>query len=189
MPRSAVEAFWYLALLIGLWRVRPVQAYLQAIPRPHRRILVALILLLFLGQLVNNPRLTFPFTSWAMYGQREDPETLVFYRYEGLDEAQRVVPLNPFRLLAPMSRAEVASKFKNLAFAALSHPDERRRAAAQQRLSALLGAVGRMHNDRHPAQPLSAVVLVRCTLDLRDGSRSDIQRERVWRTELTESGA
>lgn len=189
MPRTAVEVFWYLTLLVGLWMVRPVQAYVQAIPRPHRRILLALVLLLLLGQLVNNPRLTFPFTSWAMYGQPEHPETLVFYRYEGLDEAQRVISLNPFRLLAPISRAEVASKFKDLARHALSHPDEDRRAASQRRLSALLGAVGQMHNDQHPDRRIHAVVLVRCTLDLRDGGRSDIQRERVWRVDLAGSGA
>jgi len=188
MTLRLVEASCYGALLVGLWMVRPIRAYVRAIPRPHRKILAGLFLLLLVGQMVNRPRLTFPFTSWAMYGRPEHPDTLVFYRYEGLDEAQQVIPLNPFRLLAPISRAEVASKFKDLASAALSHPDEGRRAASQRRLSALLAAVGRIHNTRHPDRPIRAVMLVRCTLDLRDGGRSDIQRQRVWRADLTEGG-
>lgn len=189
MTVRLVEAACYLALLAGLRTVRPIRTYLQEIPRLHRMILTALFLLLLVGQVVNKPRLTFPFTSWAMYGRPEDPDTLVFYRYEGLDEAQRVVALNPFHLLAPISRAEVASKFKDLASAALSRQDEAARTASQRRLSDLLAAIGRIYNDRHPARPIRSVALVRCTLNRRGGGRSDIQRERVWRVDLTGSDA
>ena len=189
MMRMVIEACCYAALAWVVLSRPAVRAYAAALPSPHRRIFGAFFSLLIAGQLVNQPRLTFPFTSWAMYGKPEHPDTLVFYRYEGLDDAQQALVLNPFQLLAPIARAEVASQFKDLARHALSDSDEGARAASGRRLSALLSAVGRIHNDRHPDQRIHAVVLVRCTLDLRDGGRSGIQRERVWRADLAGSGA
>lgn len=187
--RTAIEAAVYLALLFSFLSIRAVRAYAAKLPAAHRAIFGAFFCLLLVGQLINQPRLTFPFTSWALYGKPEHPDTLVFYRYQGLDEKDKAVPLDLFRLLAPLGRAELASKVKNLSREAFSNEQTARQAAAQQQITALLRTLGTVYNGRHPERPIKSVEMTQCSLGLRDQGHAVVREETIWRTELAFAGA
>ena len=187
--RTAIEAGIYLVLFFSFFSVRSIRAYATALPPAHRWIFGTFFCLLLAGQLINQPRLTFPMTSWALYGKPEHPGTLVFYRYQGFDERGEEVALDPFRLLAPLSRAELASKIKNLSRQAFSNQQTARQAAAQQQITALLRAAGTVYNGRHPERPVRSVEMIQCSLDWRGQGRAGMRQEPIWRAELTSPGA
>ncbi len=189
MMRTAIEAGVYLALCFAFFSIRAVRAYAAALPSPHRWIFGTFFCVLLAGQLINQPRLTFPMTSWALYGRPEHPDTLVFYHYQGFDQRGEVVALDPFRLLAPLGRAEVASKIKNLSREAFSNQHTARQKAAQRQITALLRAIGTIYNGRHPERSVRSVEMIQCSVDLRDHGLAGIRYEPIWRVELTSAGA
>jgi len=188
MPQIALEVVCYLAALWLLWSARPVRAYMRGLPTPHRRLFQSFFLILLIGQLAHASRTTFPFPTWAMYGQAEHPEALVFYRCEGTTSDHRTVTVDVEGLLAPLTSMGVTTKLKALAKAALSHPNDAKRQARQRDLAELLRAVGALHNRAHPQRPIRRVELVRCTLNLRDRAASGLRREPVWQVDLDAGG-
>lgn len=185
MIPAAIETAIYVSLFFAFFSIRSVRAYVAALPIPHRWIFGAFFSLLLAGQLINQPRLTFPMTSWALYGKAEHPDTLVFYRYQGLDEQGGAVPLDFFRLLAPLGRAELASKVKNISRQAFSNQPSANQAAARLKMTALLRAIGAVYNGRHPQQPVKSVEMIQCELELRGpGRNAGARQEPVWRIKL-----
>ncbi len=117
--RIIIEAGCYLALGYAFFSIGAVRAYWKALPKPHKWILGSTLLLLVVGQLIDRPRQTFPVSSWTMYGKHENSDTLVFYRYRGLDGQGNFVPVSE-QALSVIDASGVASKTKGLAKAALS---------------------------------------------------------------------
>ncbi len=189
MIQTAIEATIYLVLFFSFFSIRAVRVYATALPPAHRWIFGTFFCLLLVGQLINQPRLTFPMTSWALYGKPEHSDTLVFYRYQGWDEQGEAVALDLFRLLAPLGRAELASKVKRLSRQAFSNQQTARQAAAQEQITALLRTVGVVYNGRHPERPVRSVEMIQCSLDLRGQGRRAIREEPIWRSELISPGA
>ena len=188
MARAVIEACIYLALCWAFCSIKSVRVYLASLPSPHRWILTVFFGLLLAGHLINNPRLTFPMASWALYGKPEHPETFVFYRYQGSDMQGGTVELDPFRLLSPLLRAEAASKIKNLCRLGFSDEPMAGREDAQQKIAAILQAVGAVYNHRYPKRPIRTGELIRCSLNLRNSGQPDIRREALWRVSLALEG-
>ena len=188
MSHTFLEMGCYLVLGVALCAVRPVRAYFTSLPRPHQWIVMGFVCLLLIGQGVNQTRLTFPFTSWAMYGKPETHDTLIFYRWQGMDQYETAMPLNAYKLLAPVGRAEVASQFKHLGTAAFSGEHTVKQEAARSKLTALLRAMGTIYNAQHPERPLRSVELIRCALPLQEGYTPEIVREPIWRVALGKDG-
>ena len=181
---TLIEFSIYLVLITAFFLLPPIHTYFMNLPRPHQCIMATLIVLLLVGQFINDPRLTFPFTSWAMYGRPEHPETLVFYRFQVFDDKQNKIDIDPEDLLSPVGKAAVASKFKNLVRAAFSNEDEAKQKKNQKQLKELLLAVGEIYNRRYPEYPIRSVELIQCSLNLRDRGKSDIHRKSLWRVDL-----
>ena len=183
MSRTFVEALIYLIFFI-LLSFSPLSQYFAKIPGPHKLILTTFFILLLVGQFINHPKLTFPFTSWAMYGRPEHPETLVFYRYQGVDDKQNKIDISPEDLLPPIGKSAVASKFKNLVSGAFSNEDKAKQKENEERLKELLLAIGEIYNRSYPEHPIRSVELIKCSLNLRDRSKPDIVRQSLWRVAL-----
>lgn len=183
LPRVAVDAVCYLTVFGLFGSLGPIRRYFTGLPRPHQCVLGAMALLLLVGQLVDRPRLTFPFTSWAMYGAPEHPRTLVFYRYQGLDVQGEPVPIAAEALFRAVGPSGFASKVKLLAKRAWSGDDLLTQERARQRLTALLHAVGARYNIEHPERPVHTVVLLRASLELQRPA-SGVTEEPIWRAEV-----
>lgn len=184
MSLTFVEALIYLIFFTLLFSFSPIRKYFAKIPVPHKLILITFFILLLIGQFINDPRLTFPFTSWAMYGRPEHPETLVFYRYQGFDDKQNKIDISPEDLLPPIGKSAVASKFKNLLSGAFSNEDKAKQKENEERLKELLLAFGEIYNRSYPEHPIRSVELIQCSLNLRDRGKSDILRQSLWRGAL-----
>jgi len=165
-----------------------VRVYVAGLPSAHRWLCSGFFILLFAGQLAHEPRRSFPFPTWAMYGEAEHPDALVFYECRGLDARQEMFTIDVARLLPSLTTTGATTKLKALAKGALSHPDAAKRQVRQRRLTEFLQAVGRLHNRVHLQRQISRLALVRCTLALRDRSASELQRESVWQVELDPGG-
>ena len=182
--QTAFEASGCVGLAWAFLSIRVVRVYVSAMPVAHRWMIGMFCVLLMVAQFINQPRLTFPFASWTMYGKPEQTRTLVFYRYQGAGGQGDPVEIDPFALLSPIHEAGVASKIKDLAKQAESHLDEASRKLHQERLKALLRAIGRIYNYRHPKRALQAVTLIRCSIDLRQGAAASIHQEPLMRVKL-----
>ena len=139
---------------------------------------------MFIGQIVNQPRLTFPFTSWAMYGQPEHPETLVFYQYEGLTKEQKRTIISPEELLPTIGDSAVASKFRFLVRAAFSGRDDTEREETLEELRKFLTSIGGIYNRHHPENTIHSLEIIQCSIDLSKRGHSDILRKSLLGVEL-----
>ncbi len=179
MTPTVLEAACYVGLFSALWSVGAIRAYCAALPMPHRRLLGAGLVLLVTCQLINEPRRTFPLTSWAMYGLTDAPAEVVFYRYRGIRAGGEVVPIPADALFQAVGPSGFASKMRRLAEAALDD----RKPRAKEKLTDWLRAIGRYYNHRHPDQPVVAVQLIRCTVPWGEQA-ARIAEKPVWRAEL-----
>lgn len=186
ISRKFVEALIYLIFFILLSSARPIYQYFAKIPRPHKLVFFIFFLLLLIGQIANRPRLTFPFTSWAMYGRPEHPETLVFYQFQGLNDKQKKIDISPEDLLSPIGKSAVASKFKHLVRAAFSDVDDTEQKENQEKLKQLLLSIGEIYNRRYPENKIHSIEIIQCSIDLSHRGRSDVLRRPLWRVELSD---
>ena len=175
--RTMVEAGCDAALIAGILAIPSIRAYVASTPRPHRCLFAAFFIALLIGQAVNAPRLTFPFTSWAMYGRPEHPGTLVFYRVRGFDESGQPVDVEPEKLFSSVGKSSVASKLKELA-----------RKPSSAGLEAFLRAVGAAHNRRHSERPIRSLTLVQCSLSISDRGASGVREEPIREIDLGVGG-
>lgn len=181
---AGFEAALYLIVFFLILSRNTVRTHLGALARPHRAILAGLFAAVLAGHFASDPRATFPFSSWAMYGRPESPDMLVFYRSEGIDTSQTRVPIDEARLFPAIGASSIATKVRNLAAQALAQPD--RGGAARRRLTDWLQAVGETYNRTHPERPVRAVELVQYSLNLHDQGKSGLASRPVWRVEIGE---
>ena len=179
---AGLEAAIYLTVFFLILSRHTVRAQLGALPRPHRAILAGLFAAVLAGHFAQDPRGTFPFSAWSMYGRPESADVLVFYRSEGIDTSQTRVAIDEARLFPAIGASPLATKVRNLATQALAQPD--RAGPGPRRLTAWLHAVGDTYNRTHPGRPVRAVELVQYSLNLRDQGKSGLASRPVWRVEL-----
>jgi hypothetical protein len=184
ISRTFVEVLIYLIVFILLFSFSPICQYFTKIPGPHKLILITFFILLFIGQFVDQTRLTFPFTSWAMYGKPEHPDTLVFYRCLRIDENQNKITINTEALFPFIDKSEVASKLKELSKKAFLNDDVAVQKEYRRKLTEWLLAIGQIYNHQHSGQPIRSVELQKCYLKLSDGGKPEILREPLWRVDL-----
>jgi hypothetical protein len=178
---AGLEAAIYLAVFFLILSRHAVRNHLDALPRSHRVVLASLFTAVLAGHFAHDPRATFPFSEWSMYGRPESPDTLVFYHSEGIDTGQTRITIDEAALFPAIGASSVASKTRALATEALA---QHRPGDAPQRLRDWLYAIGDTYNRSHPERPVRAVELVRYSLSLRDQGRSGPSTRPVWRVEL-----
>jgi hypothetical protein len=176
-----LEAAVYLAILFPFLARSSVRNHLSALPRPHQAILATIFTALLAGHLARDARATFPFAAWTMYGTRESPDTLVYYRSEGIDQQQVRITIDEAQLFPAVDASSLAATSRNLA-AAVMRPEQR--AGAPQKLTAWLTAIGDAYNRAHGEHPVEALELVRYSLSLRDQGKSAPSARPVWRVRL-----
>lgn len=186
ISRKFVESLIYLIFYILLFSVRPIYQYFAKIPRPHKLVFFIFFILLLIGQIVNQPRLTFPFTSWAMYGRPEHPERLVFYQYRGLNGKQERIVISPEELLPTIGKSVIASKFRILIHTSFSEENGAERNENREKLKELLLSIGQIYNRRYPEDPIHTVEIIQCSIDLSDRGHINIIRKSLWQFELND---
>jgi len=179
---AGVEAGIYLIVFFLILSRKTVRAQLGALPRPQRAILAGLFAAVLAGHFASDPRATFPFSPWAMYGRPESADVLVFYRSEGIDTSEARVAIDEARLFPAIGASSMATKVRNLATQALALRD--RAGPGSRRLTDWLHAVGDTYNRTHPERPVRAVELIQYSLNLRDQGKSGLASRPVWRVEL-----
>ncbi len=181
---AGVEALIYVALFILILSRDAVRPHLGALPRPHRAILTIFFALVLAGHFANDTRATFPFSAWSMYGRPESPDTLEFYRSEGIDRSLRRIVIDESELFPSIGGSAIASKVKRLAGHALAVQHLPNPGPRQRRLTDWLRAVGDAYNRRHPERPVRAVELLKYSVSLRDRASSGLVARPIWRVEL-----
>lgn len=181
---TGLEALIYLAVFSLILSRDAVRPHLDALPRPHRAILAIFFALILAGHFANDTRTTFPFSAWSMYGRPESPNTLEFYRSEGIDGSLRRIVINEAELFPSIAGSAIASKVKRLAAQALAPQHLPGQGPHQRRLTDWLRAVGDAYNQRHPERPVRAVELLRYSVSLREPRRSGFAVRPIWRVEL-----
>jgi len=92
------------ALIMFFVMVPSVSSYLINVPSKIKRVYVLLFFVMFLTQLMNAPRITFPFIPWTMFSKSEYiPHQVKFFKYAGYTRKGKKVNLIPshyFRTLA-----------------------------------------------------------------------------------------
>jgi hypothetical protein len=179
-----VESVVYLLYFGTLLSVRPVRAYLRAIPSPHRMVLAGFFFLLTTGQLTLMSRRTFPFPAWTMYGRPESPSTLEYYRYHGVDRSGRTMEIDPAKLFTFVNVAEIDSRVKFFARPASSSRDLEAREEARAKVRDWLMAIGTAYNLRNPETPLRSLEFLRYNWEFRRIRASEVPAESVLRVEL-----
>jgi hypothetical protein len=177
MVLTFIESLIYLIFLIFLSSIRPIRRYFAKIPGAHELIFITFFILLLVGQLVNQTSLTFPFTSWAMYGKPEHPEVLVFYRCLGIDEKQNKHTIDTEAFFPFADKSTVASKFKKLVSKAFTNDNLSVQREYQKKLIEWLLAIGQIYNRQHPEDPIRSVELQKCTLNLNYSDKPKVLRE------------
>jgi hypothetical protein len=180
---TGVEALVYLTVFILILSRDAVRPHVGALPRSHRTVLAFFFALILAGHFANDPRATFPFSAWSMYGRPESPDTLQFYRSEGIDGSLRRIVINEAELFPSIGGSAIASKVKRLAAQAQATQDPPGE-GPQRMLTDWLRAVGDAYNQRHPERPVRAVELLRYSMSLRGPHKSGFAARAVWRVEL-----
>ncbi len=159
--RGLTESILWLAVLSVAAFTRQVAAFLDGLPRRHRRFLAAVLAAVLFGQLAGRePERTFPLVSWRMFSSKRALRNLTFLDYVGDTADGQQITLNPPRLF-PSVNHTVMMGLANLAEESFDDQTP----ADRERLASALRAIGRMHNRLNPATPVRSVSLVRCTLD------------------------
>jgi hypothetical protein len=195
-PELWISSAIYLAIVLTFATRPPVQAFLRSMPKFHKGLLGLFLFLLLAGHLTERNPSTFPFVSWTMYGRAVTENEVVFIAYDGVTESGRKIPVRPDRYFRfrngpltyaldrvirsvwikpepPEEQGEppagggvravsrwLRRSFRDHAEATMSL-EERKKG-----VTAVLTAVGRRHNARHPDQKLTAIEIVRGTVNL-----------------------
>ena len=183
-----VESMVLLCYFIALLSYEPVRAWLRSIPSPHRSVLAVFFFVLATGQLTLDSRRTFPFPAWTMYGRKEAPATLEYYRYHGVDRLGHAVEIDPAKLFQFVNVAEIDSRVKVFGRQAAQPPGHPKREAARAQVRDWLGAIAAAYNVRHPDAPLRSLEFIRYSWEFRRFPASQVQPESLVRIELPEAG-
>jgi hypothetical protein len=184
LVESGVLLFYFIVLL----SYEPVRDLLRSIPSPHRTVLAVFFFVLATGQLTLDSRRTFPFPAWTMYGRKESPPTLEYYRYRGVDRLGRAVELDPAKLFQFVNVAEIDSRVKVFGRQASQPPGHPKREAARAQVRDWLGALAAVYNLRHPQAPLRSLEFVRYNWEFRRYPASQVVPETLVRIELPVAG-
>jgi hypothetical protein len=180
LVESAVLLFYFIVLL----SYKPVRAWLRSIPSPHRTVLAVFFFVLTTGQLTLDSRRTFPFPAWTMYGRKESPATLEYYRYHGVDRLGHSVEIDPAKLFQFVNVAEIDSRVKVFGRQAAQPPGHPKREAARAQVRDWLGAIAAIYNLRHPDAPLRSLEFIRYNWEFRRFPASQVVPESLVRIEL-----
>jgi hypothetical protein len=171
-----VEACLYGIVLLYLAKQPALVAMLSALKPWRRAFLTTLIAMCFVVQIANIPKDWYPLVTWPMYaGSRTaDPRYHEFtaVRADGKEVAFRVVDL-----LRTTRRLAVHMLDRTLDRIART-PQGPNRAAAEDRLQALLEVLAARHNQRNPHDSIVAIRIWHCTIPMATyQGRQSIERE------------
>jgi hypothetical protein len=186
---TVLEAATLLVLVIILFSLTPVRRWFDALPRPHRLVLVGFFFLVVTGQLTTDNRKTFPFPAWTMYGKQESPDRLEYYRYHGVDRNGHDVNVDPADVLGFVNVAEIASRVRFIARDARLPEGDPKRAVAQTKLHELLESIGRGYAVKHPDAPLRSLQFLWYSWDYHNRPASDVVPEPMLKVEWPDGGA
>jgi hypothetical protein len=184
-----VESGVLLCYFVALLSYEPVRGWLQSVPSPHRTVLAVFFFVLATGQLTLDSRRTFPFPAWTMYGRQENPPTLEYYRYHGVDRLGRAVELDPAKLFQFVNVAEIDSRVKVFGRQASLPPGNPKREPARAQVRDWLHALAAVYNQRHPDAPLRSLEFIRYNWEFRKYPASQVKPESLIQIELTEAAA
>jgi hypothetical protein len=178
-----VELCLYLAWLWFMIRQKPMMATLKALRLPYRVFLVALVMLMFGAQLIDQSHTTFPFVSWALYERpaRGDPQ---YYDYTAVLQSGQERRLEVFRTSRSLSY-RLMFPLNNMAHTIDQAPQGQQRQALLADYETVLRTVAHMYNHRHTDNPIRTVRVWHCTVPLRAyRGPSSIQHRLFWQVQV-----
>jgi hypothetical protein len=184
-----LESTFLLFYFIALLSYEPARAWLRSIPSPHRAVLAVFFFILATGQLTLDSRRTFPFPAWTMYGRKEAPPTLEYYRYHGVDRLGHFVELDPAKLFQFVNVAEIDSRVKVFGRQAALPPGNPKREPARAQVRDWLTALATVYNLKHPHAPLRSLEFIRYNWEFRRFPASQVPAEALVKIELPQPGA
>jgi len=98
------------ALIMWLVIVHSVSSYLMKVPVNIKRMYILLFFVMFLTQLMNTPRVTFPFIPWHMFSSSEyTPHQVRFFKYAGYTQKGEKVVLIPPRYFRTLANGRIVT--------------------------------------------------------------------------------
>jgi len=97
--------------IIMLFVVVPsVSSYLMKVPAKIKRVYMLLFFVMFLTQLMNTSRITFPFIPWTMFSRSEyTPHQVQFFKYTGYTQKGEKVNLIPPRYFRTLANGRIVT--------------------------------------------------------------------------------
>ncbi|MEM1060184.1 MAG: hypothetical protein AAGK14_13125 [Verrucomicrobiota bacterium] len=130
------EAGLLLAGLLLLLRLTPLHAFFRGLPGPHAAVAFVFLFLLFGGQFLLEPKLSYPFLDWSMYSGR-DRGPAEWCELTGTDAEGNEVALRPLELMPVFKSMRPQRRLLRLA-----------KRSETRRPRKLLQAWGRCHEDQ-----------------------------------------
>ncbi|MCP3979150.1 MAG: hypothetical protein GY716_07435 [bacterium] len=179
---SMFEIAAVFAVLMLLVNFRPAQRAMDGLPLRMRVLLLLLALISVLAQEVKMRHLTYPFVDWRMYSDSDHGPLLRFQHYDGVRADGTRVPLSLGREVRSLDEWRLYTRLEAMARIMFtgSGPDG---LDPDRHISEALRAVGRIHNDRHPEDPIVAIELLNVMLDTRT-HRADDELDRRLRKRI-----
>lgn len=181
-----IEMAVYAGILVFIFTRPTIASFARSVPRPHRALMIVFFVIFFTGQFVQNLRLTYPFTPWAMYSRPETAQEITYYRYRGYDLAAAPVDLSPEKIVPSNDKHVVTTKLKNLIRDAYYPRDDWEQELSQQRLEQFLVAIGNIYNGRHADAPLRSIEVFEYTWQFRTEDRHDLVPRSLVRVQIPE---
>jgi hypothetical protein len=183
-PTFAVEAVWYLLLVMVFVAIRPFKDMIARLPRGYQLSLLVFGLALLSAQFLGGGRHTYPVVRWAMFNDPvfEARATI----YVGVTTSGERVLLHPMSLVPSLRNGRFTSKLRfSYEAAAAASLSEGATKEESTEFDQLLRSLARIHNRSNTEDPILAVeVSSYSTLTGPYLDRSQHDRTVLWRTEV-----
>lgn len=141
-----LESGMLLAVLLGLAAYSPLRTAFQGLGAARASALLGLV---GAGQVVDRPRMTYPFVPWSMYSQADvSPE---YVEYHAALQSGRAIDF-PFHRIIPTH--EPRSVSYNFSGRLRRTDGTGGNVAAAQEVARLIVSLAKIYNQRHPSDPI-----------------------------------
>lgn len=181
---SMAEIAAVFAVLILLVNFRSAQRAMDGLPLLMRAFLLLLALVSVVAQEAKIRHLTFPFVDWRMYSDSHRGPLLTFQHYDGVRFDGTRIPLSLGREVRSLDEWRLYTRLEAMTrdMSTSAGPDG---LDPDDHLAELLRGLARIHNRRHPDEPIVAIELLDVTVDTRTHRADDeLDRRLLKRIEL-----
>jgi len=184
---GVLEALLILLAFAILLRHAPAAGAFHAAPARYRVFAMAALGLFLLGHLADAN--TFPLVQWGMYSRVHDGDSPSYEEYVATFASGEQREFHPASLFPGLRNARIMRNLQLHVKALRGEDDPERRARRRGIYHATLAALVRIHNRRHPGDPIVGLKAFSAMLPLHPYRGQDaVERTFLWDIDLVGAG-